>query len=285
MCWGISTPPPPSPSCLCFFSTQRRPVKGAGCQAAVPNPFAIPSASNHRDMHPVGLSQTQDTDLVPHSCRGYLHLQHPCRTPSWQGAATLPLTPSTTCRSQGMGREAGAARGQQGEDPAHSHPGRTNSKKQLLGCLRIRPHSRFRERLAAISVRSAPPLPELQERVFIKKKKKEIWRNKKSPAHTLLSRKEIKCLGGGGGVEEREGGSSAAWSWQGRCEEGGTEHPHVRGAGGAGRTLGTGLGVTPGLGDTGTGYGAANQWQELAGMRSNLGCATCAYVLLLYLTP
>lgn len=85
-----------------------------------------------------------------------------------------------------MGREAGAARGQQGEDPAHGHPGRTNSKKQLLGCLRIRPHSRFRERLAAISVRSAPPLPELQERVFIKKKKKDMEEQKIPSPHSSL---------------------------------------------------------------------------------------------------
>lgn len=69
------------------------------------------------------------------------------------------------------------------------------------------------------AVGSAPSLPELQERGLIKKEKK-IWRNKKSPAHTLLSRKEIKCLGGGGGVEEREGGSSTAGRWQGRCEKG-----------------------------------------------------------------
>lgn len=71
------------------------------------------------------------------------------------------------------------------------------------------------------AVGSAPPLPELRERGLIKKeKKKKLWRNKKSPAHTLLSRKEIKCLGGGGGVEEREGGSSTAGRWQGRCEKG-----------------------------------------------------------------
>lgn len=107
MCWGISTSPPPSPGCQRFFSTQRRPVKGVGCQAAVPNPFAIPSVSNQPDTHPTGLSQTRDTDLVLHPCRGYPHLQHPCRTPSWQGAAALPPAPPAACRSRGMGEEQG----------------------------------------------------------------------------------------------------------------------------------------------------------------------------------
>lgn len=133
MCWGISTSPPPSPGCQHFFSTQRRPVKGAGCQAAVPNPFAIPSVSNQPDTHPMGLSQTRDTDLVLHPCRGYPYLQHPCRTPSWQGAAAPPPAPPAACRSRGMGRGAGIARGQQGEDPAHGHPSRTNSKSSSLG--------------------------------------------------------------------------------------------------------------------------------------------------------
>jgi len=55
--------------------------------------------------------------------------------------------------------------------------------------------------------------------------------------------------------------------------------------GGLAGPWGQGMGVTPGLGDTGTGCGAANQWRELVGMRSNLGCATCANAPHLSLTP
>lgn len=198
-----------------------------------------------------------------------------------------PPQPHTCRRGLGRGRGAALAGGTDRERILPTAPrSRTNMKCSSIGASKSAPAAgsgRGWRQLPCRAVRSAPPLPELQERGFIKrggKKNKKRWRNKKSPAHTLLSRKEIKCLGGGGGVEER-GRAAAAQPGAGRegVKKGEAEHPGGRAAArpGRGRPWGQGMGSCLARGTKGWGLQGWTQQCQGSGLEGQswlLGCGS-----------